>query len=122
MLESGSQARLKPTLFHLDRGNVGIAHLFVERRQVAVQQLLQLLQFGIGLRGEIFIHLLLLPRGRGVALLDGALERRQLVIQLDREVERIFAGLQLGLVERFFDFGSFLSRALAASLTLSSVS
>jgi hypothetical protein len=67
--------------------------LFVEGGQVAAQKFLEFVEIRVRLRGQVFAYLLLLPGGRAVALFDGAFQGGQFVVELDGEVEGVFAGL-----------------------------
>ena len=84
----------------------------IERRQIHAHQSIQRLQIRIHLGRQIFVNHVRL-RGRWIV---GTLHRphhvSQLVIELDREIQRIFAGAVFGLVEILFDGGQFRGQRL----------
>src|SRR5581483_9324023 len=99
----------RPLLFHAGRAGrrdddgryVLFAHQAIERGQVRGGKLLVLLQLRVGFRREILVHHVRLRGRRVIGTLHYAFERRQLIVQLDGEVQRIFAAAVLGLVQLF---------------------
>ena len=52
---------------------------------------------------QVFEDLLFLAGGCGIAVLYVTLERRKFIVQLDGKVQCVFPGLELRLIECFFD-------------------
>src|SRR5690349_6382582 len=83
--------------------NILITYELVERRHIASHQLRELLQLRVNPRDHFIIHRIRL-RGRGrFRTRHHTAERREFVVQTDREVQRILAALVLRLVERLFN-------------------
>src|SRR5439155_5584350 len=82
--------QLLPLQQLIDRGQLRL-HRRIELRQLFVEAAAQRAENGVRLFGR-----------RGVGAFDDVLQRRDLVVQLDREVERILAALQLRLIDLVF--------------------
>src|SRR3989449_7379639 len=86
-----------------NRRDVTLLHELVERRDVRVEHRFQPIELHLQRRRQLIEYLLRLRRRRGVGARHHAGERRDLVVQPDRVVERILARAVLHLIDRLLD-------------------